>query len=427
RTDPGRGGRQYPQRHVPRIGSDPFPDEGQGKRPQQGRRRKALRLQAIARQRDQVHSPVGQGRGRDRTRTGDHGRMETHSRHGRRENREGSHDLWPGRLRRGGRRWNDRRRRYVRASGFDHARVVIRCGRNDGGQRLGAAGGHGAQPVDGVGADAGRGHHAFRHSLRLVCQPGLRLGALGTLGRRAHLGQPARSGNAIGVEEDTMKAMDVMVRDVVTVKPETDVASAIKLLIEHDISALPVVDDGGKVVGVISEADLVRRTGIGTEKQRPWWLEALTPGSMLAAEFAKAHGLRVSEIMSPHVVSASEETSLEEIATLLEKHRIKRVPIIEDGKLVGIVSRSNLIQALASSLQAEPAEETDREIRQELLSRLADQDWTDFRSRNIIVTGGVVHLWGLVGSPEERTALISLAEGVRGVVGVSDEMIPSYS
>src|SRR5262245_16689586 len=147
-----------------------------------------------------------------------------------------------------------------------------------------------------------------------------------------------------------MKAMDVMVRDVVTVKPETDVASAIKLLIEHDISALPVVEDGGRVVGVISEADLVHRAEIGTEKHRPWWLEALTPGSMLAAEFAKAHGLRVSEVMSPHVVSASEETPLAEIAALLEKHRIKRVPIIEDGKLVGIVSRSNLVQALASSL-----------------------------------------------------------------------------
>jgi CBS domain-containing protein len=223
-----------------------------------------------------------------------------------------------------------------------------------------------------------------------------------------------------------MKAMDVMVRDVVTVKPETDVASAIKLLIEHDISALPVVDDGGRVVGMLSEADLVRRAEIGTDKQRPWWLEALTPGSMLAEEFAKAHGLRASEVMSPHVVSASEETPLAEIATLLEKHRIKRVPIIEDGKLVGIVSRSNLIQALASSLQAEPAKEADREIRHELLSRLADQDWTDFGSRNIIVTGGVVHLWGLVGSPEERTALVALAEGVRGVVGVSDEMIPSY-
>jgi CBS domain-containing protein len=227
-------------------------------------------------------------------------------------------------------------------------------------------------------------------------------------------------------EEDTMKAMDVMVRDVVTVKPEADVASAIELLVEHDISALPVIDDDGSLVGVISEADLVRRSEIGTEKERPWWLEALTPGSRLAAEFAKAHGLRVSEIMSHHVVSASEDSSLGEIATLLERHRIKRVPILRDGKLVGIVSRSNLIQALASSLQPEPATEADREIRVELLSRLDDQNWTSFGARNVIVNDGIVHLWGLVGSPQERTALVALAEGVRGVVGVSDEMIPSY-
>src|SRR5262245_31600418 len=208
-----------------------------------------------------------------------------------------------------------------------------------------------------------------------------------------------------------MKAMDVMVRDVITVKPDADVASAIKLLVEHDISALPVIDDDGSVVGVISEADLVRRSEIGTEKHRPWWLEALTPGSMLAEDFANSHGMRVSEIMSSHVVSASEDTSLGEIATLLEKHRIKRIPIIRDSKLVGIVSRSNLIQALASSLKAEPAGETDRKIRVELLSRLADQDWTGFGARNVIVSGGVVHLWGLVGSAEERTALVAIEIG----------------
>ena len=230
-----------------------------------------------------------------------------------------------------------------------------------------------------------------------------------------------------------MKAMDVMVRDVVTVKPETDVATAIKLLVEHDISALPVVDQTGTVVGVISEADLVRRTEIGTDKQRPWWLEALTPGSILAEEFSKSHGRTVGEIMSPHVVSASEDASLGEIAALLERHRIKRVPIIKDGKLVGIVSRSNLIQALALALalasppRPDPAAAEDRNIRLELLSRLSDQKWTDFGSRNVIVSGGVVHLWGLVGSPEERTALVALAEGVRGVVGVSDEMTPSYA
>src|SRR5215470_12937230 len=220
-----------------------------------------------------------------------------------------------------------------------------------------------------------------------------------------------------------MKAMDVMVRDVMTVSPDDDVAEAIKLLAEHDISALPVVDRDGTVIGVISEADLVHREEIGTEKHRPWWLEALTPGSTLAEEFAKSHGRRVGEIMSTKVISASEDTPLGEIATLLEKHRIKRIPILRDGKAVGIVSRSNLIQALASAhAQASDGAETDRKIRLDLLDRLRHQDWTDFGARNVIVTGGVAHLWGLVASEEERKALVALAEGVPGVIRVSDEM-----
>lgn len=228
-------------------------------------------------------------------------------------------------------------------------------------------------------------------------------------------------------QEMKMKAIDVMVRDVVTVGPDDDFADAIKLLAEFDVSALPVVEEDDKVIGIISEADLVRRPEIGTEKHRAWWLEALTPGSTLAEEFAKAHGRRVSEVMSTDVVSAGEDASLGEIATLLEKHRIKRVPILRDGRLVGIVSRSNLIQALAST-QAGNGTDTDgdREIREALLDRLDDQSWTDFGSRNVIVAGGVVHLWGLVGSAEERKALLALAEEVPGVTRVSDEMIPAY-
>jgi CBS domain-containing protein len=223
-----------------------------------------------------------------------------------------------------------------------------------------------------------------------------------------------------------MKALDVMVRDVVTVSPQDDIAGVIRLLAEHDISALPVVDGDDHVVGVISEADLIRREEISSGKHRPWWIEALTPASTLANEFAKSHGRRVSELMSTDVVSASEDTPLGQIATLLEKHRIKRVPILRDGRLVGIVSRANLIQALASSLPQVATGDSDRKIRVELLDRLHDQTWTDFGSRNIIVTGGVVHLWGLVGSPEEHKALISLAEGVPGVIKVSDETIPAY-
>jgi len=191
-----------------------------------------------------------------------------------------------------------------------------------------------------------------------------------------------------------------------------------------------VVDDDENVVGVISEADLIHRQEIGTDKQRPWWLEAVTPASTLAGEFAKSHGRRVEEVMSTDVVSASEDTALGEIATLLERHRIKRVPILRGGKLVGIVSRSNLIQALASSSRAQSGAasggDSDRKIRLELLDRLDNQDWTDFGERNVIVSGGVVHLWGLVGSPEEHKALLALAEGVPGVVSVSDEMISAY-
>jgi len=166
-----------------------------------------------------------------------------------------------------------------------------------------------------------------------------------------------------------MKAADVMVKDVITVKPDSSVDEAIKLLIEHDFSALPVVDDTGHVVGVISESDLMRRPEIGTEKHRQWWMEAITPAATLAHEFAKAHGQRVHEVMSKHVVSASEDTPLGEIATLLERKRIKRIPILRDGKLAGMVSRSNLIQALASSRNgSHGATDTDREIRAKVLA-----------------------------------------------------------
>jgi CBS domain-containing protein len=226
-----------------------------------------------------------------------------------------------------------------------------------------------------------------------------------------------------------MKALDVMVRDVVTVRPDDNVAEAVRLLAEHDVSALPVVDIDDNVVGVISEADLVHREEIGTEKHRSWWLEAMTPASTLAGEFAKSHGRRVEEVMSTDVVSAAEDTPLGEIATILERYRIKRVPILRGGKLVGVVSRSNLIQALASSrapAAAGSGADADRKIRSELLDRLGHQDWTDFGERNIIVNSGIVHLWGLVGSEEEHKALLALAEGVPGVVSVADEMIPAY-
>lgn len=224
-----------------------------------------------------------------------------------------------------------------------------------------------------------------------------------------------------------MNASDVMVHDVVTVGPDDEVSEAVKLLVDHDISALPVVDQERRVIGILSEGDLLHREEIGTEKHRPWWLEAITPASALAFDYVKSHGRKVAEIMSEHVISADEDASLAELASLLEKNRIKRLPILKDGRLVGIVSRANLIQALASAPPA-PADNqlADRGIRAAILAELAKQPWTDFGERNIVVSNGVAHIWGLVSSPEERKALVALAEEVSGVREVSDEMIPMY-
>jgi CBS-domain-containing membrane protein len=202
-----------------------------------------------------------------------------------------------------------------------------------------------------------------------------------------------------------MNASDIMVREVLTTDPQASVAQVAKQLADNDISALPVVDDAGRVVGIISEADLMRREELGSERIRPWWLEAMTPAVTLAEEFARSHGKRVEEVMSDQVVTAKEDASLNEIASLLEKHHIKRLPILKDGKLVGVVSRSNLVQALAST-QSETATgaQTDHMLRAEIVARLAEQRWTDFCERNIIVVNGIANFgaWSARPANEKR-------------------------
>jgi len=222
-------------------------------------------------------------------------------------------------------------------------------------------------------------------------------------------------------EDRKMNASDVMVRDVVTIRPDDEISTAVRLLADHDISAC-------YVLGVLSEADLLHREEDGTLKHRAWWVEAITPAHTLALDYAKSHGQIVADVMSDRLISASEDTPLSELANILEKNRIKRVPILKDGKLAGIVSRANLIQALASAPPIAAKDPlADRGIRSAILARLADQSWTDFGERNIVVSDGVVHLWGLVGSPEEHKALLAVAEGIPGVRRISDEMIASYS
>jgi CBS domain-containing protein len=142
-----------------------------------------------------------------------------------------------------------------------------------------------------------------------------------------------------------MKARDVMVSPVITVKPSFSVKEVAKTFLERRISAAPVVDDQGKLVGIVSEGDLMHRAEAGTERQRSWWLRALTAEETLAAEYVKAHARKVADVMTRDVITATADTPLHEIAALLEKNSIKRVPIVKNGQLVGIVSRANLIQA----------------------------------------------------------------------------------
>jgi CBS domain-containing protein len=220
-----------------------------------------------------------------------------------------------------------------------------------------------------------------------------------------------------------MKARDVMVSPVITVKPYSSVKEVANILLERHISAVPVVDDQGKLVGIVSEGDLMHRSEAGTERQRPWWLLGFTGNETLAAEYVKAHARKVADIMTRRVITASPDTPLHEIAALLEKNSIKRVPIVRDGQLVGIISRANLIQAVASAHKGLEIPLSDTTIRDKLLAHLKEQCWAHTGLLNVTVNDGVVNLWGMTTSDEERKAIRVAAEIMPGVRAVSDNMI----
>jgi CBS domain-containing protein len=219
-----------------------------------------------------------------------------------------------------------------------------------------------------------------------------------------------------------MKARDVMVSPVVTVKPETAVEEIAKLLLKRRISAVPVVDDEGKLRGMVSEGDLLRRVEAETEHRRSWWLRAVTGDDTLAQEYIKAHGRRAADVMTEDVVTATPDTPLADIALLLEKNAIKRVPIMSEGRLVGIVSRANLIQALATAPAKSKVKVSDAAIREKLMAHLREQNWADTSLLNVTVSDGVVSLWGIVSTDTQRDALRLAAEQTPGVKAVNDHL-----
>jgi CBS domain-containing protein len=227
-----------------------------------------------------------------------------------------------------------------------------------------------------------------------------------------------------------MRAVDVMTSEVITVGEDASVQEAAKLMAEHGISAVPVVDRDNRVIGMASEGDLLHRAETGTERRRSWWLDIVASTNRLAGEYVKAHSGKVKDIMTRDVISVTDDTSVADIAILLETNRIKRVPVLRDGKLVGIVSRANLVRALAMTIDEQPggAEADDRAIRDTLLAELKAQKWAEVAPANITVKEGVVHLWSSYYSEQERRALVVAAESIPGVRRVDDHMrpVPAY-
>ena len=219
-----------------------------------------------------------------------------------------------------------------------------------------------------------------------------------------------------------MHARDIMTSPVITAAPSAGVLDVVKLMLENRISALPIVTESGTLVGLVSEGDLIRRSEIGARDYSSRWLTAIGGQAQLAEDFVKTHAMKAEEIMTHDVVTVAGDTPAWQIAEILEKNKIKRVPVLQDSMVVGIVSRANLLQALAAQrekmLQA-PSND-DRVLREKVLEALDGQSWSNPKHLNVVVQEGVVHYWGIVQSKSVRQALKVAAEGVPGVKDVVD-------
>jgi CBS-domain-containing membrane protein len=219
-----------------------------------------------------------------------------------------------------------------------------------------------------------------------------------------------------------MQAADVMTPDVICATPDTLLPELVRLMLQHHIGALPIVDDG-TLVGIVSEGDLLRRAELGTERRRSRWLEFFTSLDALATDYTRAHAHKASEIMTHNVVTVSDTMPLSEVAHILETRKIKRVPVLQDGKLVGVVSRRNLLQALATRLSTTPASGDDKTIRDAFYAEVRRQPWAAAAaSVNVVVSDGVVHLWGIAPDEALRQAIVVAAESIPGVKSVEDHM-----
>lgn len=220
-----------------------------------------------------------------------------------------------------------------------------------------------------------------------------------------------------------MQAKDIMTRPVIAVAQESSVWEAVRLMLQEKISGLPVVDALGNLVGIVSEGDFLRRMETGAVRRRPRWIEFLIGPGKLAQEYVRATGRKVEEVMTTDVHSVSEETPLEEIVSLMERRRIKRTPVVRGRQVVGMITRVNLLRALAKAATAIPsAPYDDGAIRERLLAHLDQQQWAPAGAIDIAVADGVVTLSGVITDDRQRQALCVAAENIPGVKKVEDRL-----
>jgi len=221
-----------------------------------------------------------------------------------------------------------------------------------------------------------------------------------------------------------MNASDVMTKDVLSTRPDATILEAARLMVQKRISGLPVIDAHGAIVGMVTEGDLLRRSETGTQRKRPRWLEFLIGPGRLADEYVHTAGRKVEEVMTDHVYTVEEDAPLEKIVHLMERHRVKRLPVVRNEKLVGIVTRANLVHALATlALEARPASASDTAIRERLITDLEKQPWAPLAIIDVAVSDGVVKFTGALTDERERLALRVAAENIPGVKKVEDHLV----
>jgi CBS domain-containing protein len=219
-----------------------------------------------------------------------------------------------------------------------------------------------------------------------------------------------------------MRAHQIMTKPVTTIEPDATIVEAANVMLRQHISGLPVVDAAGTLVGIVSQGDFVRRSEIGTGRRHGRWLKFLLGSGRSATEFVHEHGRKISEIMSPAPITVMEDTPLADVADLMEKRNVKRLPVVRGGKLVGIVTRTNLLQAVADLARdvPDPTADDDR-IRERIIRAMEKADWRPI-GLNVIVRDGIVHLSGSILDERARQATIVAAENIEGVRKVHDHL-----